>query len=49
MIRGDDAAPEAMAASLRGMDALDVPIDWDHAPVGAELVLSRGGKLADVC
>ena len=49
MIPGDDAAPEAMAASLRVMDALDLPIDWDHVPIGAELALSRGGKRTNVC
>ena len=37
VIPGDDAAPEAMAASLRVLDALDLPIDWDHVPVGDEL------------
>ena len=37
MIPGDDAAPEAMSASLRVLDALDLPIDWDHIPVGDEL------------
>ena len=49
MIPGEDAAPDAMAASLRVMDALDLPIDWDHMPVGAELALNRGGKLTDAC
>ncbi len=37
MIPGDDAAPEAMSASLRVLEALDLPIDWDHIPVGDEL------------
>jgi len=37
VIPGDDAAPEAMAASLRVLDALDLPVDWDHVPVGDEL------------
>ena len=49
MIPDNAAAPEAMAASLRAMDALDVPIDWDHVPIGAELALSRGGKRTNVC
>ncbi|WP_420446339.1 isocitrate/isopropylmalate dehydrogenase family protein [Candidatus Poriferisodalis sp.] len=37
VIPGDDAAPEAMAASLRVLHALDLPIEWDHVPVGDEL------------
>lgn len=37
VIPGDDAAPEAMSATLRVLDALDLPIDWDHVPVGNEL------------
>jgi isocitrate/isopropylmalate dehydrogenase len=37
VIPGDDAAPEAMAATLRVLDVLDLPIDWDHVPPGIEL------------
>ncbi len=37
VIPGDDAAPEAMTACLRVLNALDLPIDWDHVPPGAEL------------
>ncbi len=37
VIPGDDAAPEAMAASLRVLDALELPIEWDRVPVGDEL------------
>ena len=49
VIPGDNAAPEEMAASLRGTDALDLPIDWDHVPVGTGLALSGSGKLTNVC
>ena len=37
VIPGDDAAPEGVAAALSVLTALDVPIDWDVLPVGAEL------------
>lgn len=37
VIPGDDAAPEAMTAALRVLDALDLPIDWDELPIGEEL------------
>ncbi len=37
VIPGDDAAPEAMAAALRVLRALDPPIEWDVLPVGGEL------------
>jgi isocitrate/isopropylmalate dehydrogenase len=37
VIPGDDAAPEAMSATLRVLRALDPPVDWDVLPVGAEL------------
>ncbi len=37
VIPGDDAAPEAMSASLRVLDALAPPVEWDVLPVGSEL------------
>jgi isocitrate/isopropylmalate dehydrogenase len=37
VIPGDDAAPEAMAATLRVLDALALPIEWDRLPPGSEL------------
>jgi len=37
VIPGDDAAPEAMQASLRVLDCLDLPIDWDYVPSGRDL------------
>lgn len=37
MIPGDDAAPEAMAAALRVLRTLDLPIEWDEVPPGREL------------
>ena len=37
VIPGDDAAPEAMTATMRVLDRLDLPVDWDHVPPGAEL------------
>lgn len=37
VIPGDDAAPEAMTASMRVLDQLDVPIDWNHLPPGEAL------------
>jgi isocitrate/isopropylmalate dehydrogenase len=37
VIPGDDAAPEAMSATLRVLDALAPPVDWDVLPVGSEL------------
>jgi len=38
VIPGDDAAPEAMTAALRVLDALDLPVDWDQLPIGEELI-----------
>ena len=37
VIPGDDAAPEAMDATLRVLRAMELPIDWDVLPIGAEL------------
>lgn len=37
VIPGDDAAPEAMAAAMAVLRHLDVDIDWDELPPGAEL------------
>ena len=37
VIPGDDAAPEAMQASLRVLACLDLPIEWDHVLPGREL------------
>ncbi|MEC7872862.1 MAG: hypothetical protein VX823_00115, partial [Actinomycetota bacterium] len=37
VIPGDDAAPEAMQASLRVLDCLDLPIEWDCVPPGRDL------------
>ena len=38
VIPGDDAAPEAMYASLRVLHSLDLPIEWDCTPAGKELL-----------
>ena len=38
VIPGDDAAPEAMYASLRVLQCLDLPIEWDCTPAGKELL-----------
>tara|TARA_B110000008_G_C16954978_1_gene557798 strand:+ start:466 stop:1596 length:1131 start_codon:yes stop_codon:yes gene_type:complete len=38
VIPGDDAAPEAMAATLRVLKSLDVAISWDCLPEGSELL-----------
>ena len=37
VIPGDDAAPEAMAAAMRVLDALELPIAWDRLAPGEEL------------
>ncbi|MEZ5263990.1 MAG: isocitrate/isopropylmalate family dehydrogenase [Acidimicrobiales bacterium] len=37
VIPGDDAAPEGVRASMRVLEALALPIDWDVLPTGAEL------------
>jgi isocitrate/isopropylmalate dehydrogenase len=37
VIPGDDAAPEAMTATLGVLDVLDLPVNWDVLPTGAEL------------
>lgn len=37
VIPGDDAAPEAVAATMGVLRALDVAVDWDELPPGAEL------------
>ena len=38
IIPGDGAAPEAMLASLRVLDALALPIECDAVPPGSELL-----------
>ena len=38
IIPGDGAAPEAMLASLRVLDALALPIEFDAVPPGSELL-----------
>ena len=37
IVPGDDAAPEAMDASLGVLQAMDLPLDFDVLPTGAEL------------
>ena len=37
VIPGDDAAPEAMSATMRILGVMDLPVEWDHVPPGAEL------------
>jgi len=37
VIPGDDAAPEAVAATMRVLRHLDPPVAWDEVPPGAEL------------
>jgi isocitrate/isopropylmalate dehydrogenase len=37
VVPGDDAAPEAVAASLLVLDALDLPLRFDRLPDGTEL------------
>jgi isocitrate/isopropylmalate dehydrogenase len=37
VIPGDDAAPEAMTVAMTVLRRLDVPVDWDELPTGAEL------------
>ena len=37
VIPGDDAAPEAMAATCEVLAALELPIEWDYLPPGGEL------------
>ena len=37
VIPGDDAAPEAVAAAMHVLRRLELPIDWDVLPAGAEL------------
>jgi isocitrate/isopropylmalate dehydrogenase len=37
VIPGDDAAPEGMAAAMSVLRHLDVAVDWDELPPGAEL------------
>jgi len=37
VIPGDDAAPEAMAATMTVLRHLDPPVDWDELPPGVEL------------
>ncbi len=41
VVPGDDAAPEAMAASVEVLEAMDLPIDLDVLPDGAELAALR--------
>ena len=42
VIPGDDAAPEAVYASVRVLEHLDLPIDFDFTPPGTDLLsLSR--------
>ena len=37
VIPGDDAAPEAMRATMTVLHQLDPPVDWDELPAGVEL------------
>ena len=37
VLPGDDAAPEAMAATMRVLGRLDVAVDWDVLPAGPDL------------
>ncbi len=37
VIPGDDAAPEAMEAAMRVLEALAPPVTWERLPAGAEL------------
>jgi isocitrate/isopropylmalate dehydrogenase len=37
VIPGDDAAPEAVAATMAVLRRLDPPVDWDELPPGREL------------
>ena len=37
VIPGDDAAPEAVAATMTVLRHLDPPVDWDELPPGSEL------------
>jgi isocitrate/isopropylmalate dehydrogenase len=37
VIPGDDAAPEAVAATMTVLRQLDPPVDWDELPPGSEL------------
>ncbi|MDH4075276.1 MAG: hypothetical protein OEW29_05005, partial [Acidimicrobiia bacterium] len=44
VVPGDDAAPEAMTASLGVLDALDLPVRLDVLPDGAELGRMDAGE-----
>ena len=45
VIPGDDAAPEAMAATMTVLRELDPPVDWDELPPGPELAtIDPGGR-----
>lgn len=46
VIPGDDAAPEAMDAAGMVLAALELPIEWDHLPPGAELAAIEPGERA---
>jgi hypothetical protein len=41
VIPGDDAAPEAVAATMTVLRHLDPPVDWDELPPGAELAATE--------
>ena len=44
VIPGDDAAPEAMAATMTGLRRLEPPVDWDELPTGAELATTDAAE-----
>lgn len=47
VIRGEDAAPEAVDATLRALDTLDVPIDFTFPLVGAPAEQKVGSPFPD--
>jgi isocitrate dehydrogenase (NAD+) len=47
VINGDGIGPEVMAATLRVLQALEVPLDFEHRDAGAECIAKFGTNLPD--
>ena len=47
LIRGDGIGPEIVDATLRVLDALEVPIEWEEAFAGSGALLDHGSPLPE--
>ncbi|HYH98508.1 isocitrate dehydrogenase (NAD(+)) [Hyalangium sp.] len=47
IINGDGIGPEVMAATLRVLEALELPLDFEYKDAGAEVIAKYGTNLPD--